>query len=198
MIQFECPVCAQELGVKPELAGKSVKCPKCAQSVLVPAEATSPSGNAAAGAGLSDEPTCVPQDTSVPKNLVAATLPLVNVRALAPVQSSTDFLALPQQSDEMDRAGPDRVLKFLGEVGGVQPKPAGKQNHKLLWIGIAGALGAGFTVALGIILFWPTPDGVIRIESDDPGVEVVFDRTGRRSRAPTRSRFVSGPANMAS
>jgi DNA-directed RNA polymerase subunit M/transcription elongation factor TFIIS len=33
-----CPGCKTKLRVRPELAGKRVKCPKCGKSVLVPAE----------------------------------------------------------------------------------------------------------------------------------------------------------------
>ena len=36
MILFECPACTKGLRVKPELAGKKVKCPKCAETVRCP------------------------------------------------------------------------------------------------------------------------------------------------------------------
>jgi len=50
------------------------------------------------------------------------------------------------------------------------------KNRKPLLLALAGGLVAA--IALGIVVFWPTPDGVIRIESDDPAVEVVFDKDG--------------------
>src|SRR5271156_4013898 len=129
MILFECPSCAKGLRVKPELSGKKVKCPKCAQSVLVPAEAASPVpvGNSAAGEDLPDEKTRAPQDASVPEDLEAPTMPPADSRTVAPVpkedtnlahkpgathdvgseedRSLTEFLAPPQQPDEIGRLG---------------------------------------------------------------------------------------------
>jgi hypothetical protein len=56
--------------------------------------------------------------------------------------------------------------------------------RKLPWIGIAGAFVAVFAVAaLGIFIYWPTPDAVVRIESNDPDVEVVFDKGGATIKA---------------
>jgi len=53
--------------------------------------------------------------------------------------------------------------------------PARKSRRPLL-LGIAGALVA---VALTVLVFFgQTPQGLVRIESDDPGVEIVFDKTG--------------------
>ncbi len=42
------------------------------------------------------------------------------------------------------------------------------------------ALGAALVAlaTLGVMLFWQTPHGLVRIESNEPGVEIVFDRTG--------------------
>jgi formylglycine-generating enzyme required for sulfatase activity/serine/threonine protein kinase len=44
------------------------------------------------------------------------------------------------------------------------------------------ALGAGgmalLAALIGIILYWPSPHGTVRIESDDPMVVIVFDKTG--------------------
>src|SRR5687768_11464542 len=37
MIKFSCAGCGQGFKVKPELAGKKVKCPKCGQVGVVPA-----------------------------------------------------------------------------------------------------------------------------------------------------------------
>jgi len=38
--------------------------------------------------------------------------------------------------------------------------------------------GGALAVALALILLWPTPHGTVRIESDDPAVEVVFGKDG--------------------
>jgi formylglycine-generating enzyme required for sulfatase activity len=50
------------------------------------------------------------------------------------------------------------------------------RGRKLLGIGLAAAAGAALVAA--IVLFWQTPHGAVRLESDDPGVEIVFDQTG--------------------
>ena len=54
---------------------------------------------------------------------------------------------------------------------------SGKKRPPLPWlVGMAGGLVAA--ALAGIVLFWPTPRGVVKIESDDPSVEIVFDKTG--------------------
>jgi serine/threonine protein kinase/formylglycine-generating enzyme required for sulfatase activity/lysophospholipase L1-like esterase/DNA-directed RNA polymerase subunit RPC12/RpoP len=45
------------------------------------------------------------------------------------------------------------------------------------WLVGGGALGLGVLLA-ALVLFWQTPHGSVRIESDDPRVEFVFDKTG--------------------
>jgi len=37
MIAFSCPACAKKLTVKPELAGKKIKCPGCGHVMEAPA-----------------------------------------------------------------------------------------------------------------------------------------------------------------
>jgi formylglycine-generating enzyme required for sulfatase activity/WD40 repeat protein len=53
--------------------------------------------------------------------------------------------------------------------------PAGKRRP-WLWLGIGGA--ACVLALAAVVLFWQTPQGTVRIETDDPDVEVVFDKTG--------------------
>ena len=132
VIMFSCSSCGNKLKVKAELAGKKVKCPKCAQVVLVPASA----GDSSAGTNPPEEKTRAPQDVAA---VDAATLPPANTRTIAPVskedtnlanqpdatqdiaaeedRSLTDFLAPPQQPDEIGRLGMYRVLKILGAGG---------------------------------------------------------------------------------
>ncbi len=45
---------------------------------------------------------------------------------------------------------------------------------------LVGVLLAGLaaTAVAGIVVYWPTPRGVVKIESDDPDVAIVFDKTG--------------------
>src|SRR5207302_589824 len=118
-------------------------CPRCGQAVLVPAAAASPvpaltpspspggreesgQGNSAPERYLPDEKTRAPQDASVPSILAGATVPPADTRTVAPepdatqpigaddYRNLTDFLAPPQQADEIGRLGNYRILKVLG------------------------------------------------------------------------------------
>jgi tetratricopeptide (TPR) repeat protein len=47
------------------------------------------------------------------------------------------------------------------------------------WALLASAAGSlGVLAVAALVLFWQTPHGTVRIESDDPAVEIVFDKTG--------------------
>jgi len=65
-----------------------------------------------------------------------------------------------------------------------------KKSRLPLLLGIAGALVAA---VLGVlVLFWQTPHGLVRIESDDPGVEIVFDKTGPTVKGAEKEPIVLG------
>ncbi len=55
-----------------------------------------------------------------------------------------------------------------------QLRPA-RNNRKLLQAVACAALVVGLALA---VVLWPTPHGTVRIESDDPAVQVVFDKDG--------------------
>lgn len=57
-------------------------------------------------------------------------------------------------------------------------QPAGPAKKRPRWPLVAGLAAACGLVVAGIVLFWPTPHGLVKIESDDPAVEIVFDKTG--------------------
>jgi formylglycine-generating enzyme required for sulfatase activity len=57
-----------------------------------------------------------------------------------------------------------------------EPVPA-RRGRGLLLLALGGALVAA-AAAVAVVLFWQTPHGTVRIESDDPNVEIVFDQTG--------------------
>ena len=136
MLTFPCPHCQKQLKVKEALAGKKVKCPLCAQVVQVPAEVASPAKGAVpmeaqeartlpptAAKESSDLPTSPPKDgpTRPPANQWQAQ-PHQPESPTADSDSSsdqqyTDFLAPPQQPDEIGRLGGYRVLKVLGAGG---------------------------------------------------------------------------------
>src|ERR1019366_1522024 len=125
MISFSCPHCSKSLRVKDELAGKKGKCPNCAQFVAAPAVGA----NLAAAASQ-------PAKRSMPANGEPRTLPPGNQAGTLPFElfnmetvgagpkgpesvpaELTDFLAPPQQPDEIGRLGPYRVLGVLGRGG---------------------------------------------------------------------------------
>ena len=54
---------------------------------------------------------------------------------------------------------------------------SGKKRLPLAWLVAGGVLGLA-VVAAAIVLFWPTTNGLVKIESDDPSVEIVFDKSG--------------------
>lgn len=58
----------------------------------------------------------------------------------------------------------------------VLPKPVAARKSRKPPAAVA---GAAMAIALTlIVVLWPTPHGTVRIESDDPAVEVVFDKDG--------------------
>jgi len=65
-----------------------------------------------------------------------------------------------------------------------------KKSRTPLLLGIAGALVAAVLAVL--VLLWQTPHGLVRIESDDPGVEIVFDKTGPTVKGTEKEPIVLG------
>ncbi len=63
------------------------------------------------------------------------------------------------------------------EAARTQSDRPAKRRPRLPWLVGSGVVGLGVVAAV-IILFWPTPNGTVRIESDDPNVEIVFDKNG--------------------
>jgi len=63
------------------------------------------------------------------------------------------------------------------EAARTQVGEPAKRRLPLLWLVGGGVLGLG-VLAAAVILFWQTPYGAVRIESDDPNVEIVFDKNG--------------------
>jgi serine/threonine protein kinase/regulation of enolase protein 1 (concanavalin A-like superfamily) len=46
------------------------------------------------------------------------------------------------------------------------------------WLVAAGGLICLAIATAGTVVLWPTPQGTVRIETDDPDVEIVFDKSG--------------------
>jgi formylglycine-generating enzyme required for sulfatase activity len=65
-----------------------------------------------------------------------------------------------------------------GKAGTEEPQTTGVPSLAIRLVAVAGAaLALVLALALGLVL-WPTPRGTVRIESDDPSVEVVFGKDG--------------------
>ena len=65
-------------------------------------------------------------------------------------------------------------------AAGSRPKTsptAIRRKPRAVWLIGGGVLGLVLLIG-GIVLFWPTPHGLVRIESDDPNVEIVFMKDG--------------------
>jgi serine/threonine protein kinase len=124
MVSFPCARCGKNLKAKAVLAGKKVKCPQCAQALLVPENKASEAGRAAATPApasiLGEEKTLLPRageskgsrEVGERKQDERDTF-----SSQAPDDQPWDFLAPPQQPDEMGRLGPYRILTVLGAGG---------------------------------------------------------------------------------
>jgi hypothetical protein len=73
------------------------------------------------------------------------------------------------------------VVKAAKGASGVKLPPLMEKlpgKRSLVLIGIAAGVAAFFclgVIGLGTILFWPTSQGIVRIEIDDPDIKVSFD-----------------------
>jgi formylglycine-generating enzyme required for sulfatase activity/serine/threonine protein kinase len=82
-----------------------------------------------------------------------------------------------EEQTASSRSGlPSRPLRATGPARHAGPTGV-KKRLPLSWLVGAGVLGLVVLVA-AIVLFWQTPHGTVRIESDDPSIEIVFDQTG--------------------
>jgi serine/threonine protein kinase len=126
MISFLCPSCSKKLKVKDESCGKRARCPHCHTTILVPAAVPSNTPVRGGGnrsddtdrirdepAGISEAATLAPSDP----NPVGGDTDSSAVGPKADEKHLIDFLAPPQDADELGRLGSYRVLKILGHGG---------------------------------------------------------------------------------
>jgi formylglycine-generating enzyme required for sulfatase activity len=111
--------------------------------------------------------------------------PVRELRPEAPPELSALVARLLAKKPEDRPASAQEVaetLRALEQLATAQilPKPGARRarpSRKPL-VAVAGAaLAVALAVAL-IVVLWPTPRGTVRIESDDPAVEVVFGKDG--------------------
>jgi serine/threonine protein kinase/WD40 repeat protein len=139
MIPLDCTHCGKKLKVKVELAGRLVKCPGCGRPTPTPAPLApaAPVGAKTPAISMPTPPVADPE-FAVP-TVVEATPRQSDQDSVSEVDSQTvvagqygtslrfapggeaaetrDFLAPPQQPDEIGRLGPYRVLAILGTGG---------------------------------------------------------------------------------
>src|SRR5260370_861032 len=123
MIFFQCPACSKKLKVKEEFSGKRARCPQCHATVHVPAVVRSeiPGDKLRQPVGTEpDEPPLIGEAATLapsdPSPAGGDTHP-----SAAGLKSDerhlVDFLAPPQNADELGRLGTYRILKVLGHGG---------------------------------------------------------------------------------
>jgi formylglycine-generating enzyme required for sulfatase activity len=109
--------------------------------------------------------------------------PVSTLRPEASLELSALVARLLAKNPEGRPASAQEVAQTLGALEQlpprqVLPKPGARPARRSRKPLVAVA-GAALAVALAVALvLWPTPRGTVRIESDDPAVEVVFDKDG--------------------
>jgi WD40 repeat protein len=104
------------------------------------------------------------------------------VRALHEIEQKTprtDAVAVVDAETETKGRGKETLRGIVAAVQSLRGQRAwfGKKPPPLPWLlGMAGGLAA--FVVLGLVLFWPTKRGLVKIETDDPSIEIVFDKNG--------------------
>ena len=97
------------------------------------------------------------------------------VEAMAPLPLATPVRQATMIADDPFSLPPDADKPKAAPKG----TPRRVKPMLLAAVGV-GVLALGLVVALvaGIVLFWPTPYGIIRIEINDPDIECVFNQNG--------------------
>jgi serine/threonine protein kinase len=109
-----------------------------------------------------------------PSDLAQALLPFSKPAAKAPETppAPRKVTAIQSGSPKLKGAGSTRMES-------ARPRPARFRKKRPPWPRVVALAGGLLAVLLaGILIFWPTPRGLVKIESADPNVEIVFDKTG--------------------
>jgi formylglycine-generating enzyme required for sulfatase activity len=102
----------------------------------------------------------------------------VVAEALQAIEGQTDErTARPRPKTRQGKSAERGAPSAERRASGAGRSTLGPPRSTLPWlVGMAGGLLAA--IIAGIMLFWPTPHGVVKIESEDPSIEIVFDKTG--------------------
>jgi serine/threonine protein kinase/CubicO group peptidase (beta-lactamase class C family) len=111
------------------------------------------------------------------------------VEALLEIEKEPARPSVPKTAEEARLRAEPKTQKWnepgttqLEEIGTKSQRPALKRRIWPLWV--AGGVMGLAALLIAIIIFWETPYGTVRIESNDPGVEIVFDQTGPTIKRP--------------
>jgi serine/threonine protein kinase/WD40 repeat protein len=106
--------------------------------------------------------------TSTPVPILEAIIPQLPFEEAAEL-STFDRSNMPSvgTSARQDGRTDDAIPKALA----VPPRPPRRSGRRIL----LGGLAFGLPLLLAAIYFWKTKDGVVRIESNDPAIQVAFD-----------------------
>jgi serine/threonine protein kinase len=110
MIAFSCPHCGVQLQAKENMAGKSGPCPKCSRAVQTPPANTSSASGSDQKSGQRSNARAAKQQTLPPASSTSETD--IPVLKLTPPKGY-DFLAPPEELDELGRLGPYLIRKVL-------------------------------------------------------------------------------------
>jgi hypothetical protein len=120
MISLTCDKCHKKLVVKPQFAGKKVKCPACG-AVMPVAAAVHVADAVSVGQSSEDLPTVPPPQADAseqPTNPPASAPDCTHAFDQSDDGASLiDFLAPPEAKDELGRLGKYRILQVLGHGG---------------------------------------------------------------------------------
>jgi len=130
---------------------------------VVPSAKSDPAPNSPTIGAPSKPVSPPPKSTSSDLNPFADATPATP----APQQSLVDAIAQSRTEPNSKPAPKKATAK--------KTKPPAKKSPLIAWI--AAGFG-GLALLVGIVFFWPTPDGVVRFEIDDPAVQVTIDKNG--------------------
>jgi serine/threonine protein kinase/formylglycine-generating enzyme required for sulfatase activity len=120
-----------------------------------------------------------------PADFPSRELPLAEAESAKSVErrpESIDIVTQARQEPGSKAARPRTGKTKTAGTTAIQPvhsRRGGSGKKRPPWPWLVGMAGGCFAAAIaGIVLLWPTPHGMVRIESDDPNVEIVFDKAG--------------------